>query len=91
MEENLKLVQDILSRAIQITVTQKQDVSWEFYALSKTLSISIAFNGECELGLVKTYSVKVEDTKCLEMIQKELMHIQINDMDCNLDDDFLGD
>ena len=91
MDKNYEIIQDILFRAMQITVTQKQDVSWAFYPLSKTLSISISFNGKCERGLVKTYSVKVEDTECLEMIRKELDIIQINDVDCSLEeDDFLG-
>ncbi|NFF78357.1 hypothetical protein [Clostridium sporogenes] len=87
MDKNYEIIQDILTKAIQITVTQKQDVSWEFYPLSKVLSISISFNGKCSKGLVKTYGVKVEDTECLKIIQKELMSIQAN----NLEDDFLGD
>ncbi|MBO0569973.1 hypothetical protein [Clostridium botulinum] len=84
MDKNYEIIQDILFRAIQITVTQKQNVSWEFYPLSKTLRISIpSLNG----SLVKTYGVKVEDTECLKIIQKELMGIQAK----NLEDDFLGD
>ncbi|AUN11226.1 hypothetical protein [Clostridium botulinum] len=84
MDKNYEIIQDILTRAIEITVTQKQDVSWEFYPLTKTLKISIPFN---DGTLVKTYRVKVEDTECLKIIQKELMNIQTN----NLEDDFLGD
>jgi hypothetical protein len=89
MDKNYEMIQDILSRAIQITVTQKQDVSWQFYPLIKTLAISISFNGESEQGLKKTYSVKVEDTKCLEMVQQELMNLQLIEMYTNLDEDFL--
>ncbi|ACO83663.1 hypothetical protein [Clostridium botulinum] len=84
MDKNYEIIKDILTRAIEITVTQKQDVSWEFYPLTKTLKISIPFN---DGTLVKTYGVKVEDTECLKIIQKELMNIQTN----NLEDDFLGD
>lgn len=86
MDKNYEIIQDILFRAIQITVNQKQDVSWEFFSLSKTLSISISFNGECKEGLVKTYSVKVEDVECLKIIQDELINLQYE----NLDDEFLG-
>ncbi|ABS40470.1 hypothetical protein [Clostridium botulinum] len=84
MDKNYEIIQDILFRAIQITVTQKHDVSWEFYPLTRTLRISIPFNNG---SLIKTYGVKVEDTECLKIIQKELMGIQTN----NLEDDFLGD
>ncbi len=84
MDKNYEIIQDILTRAIQITVSQKQDVSWEFYPLTRTLRISIPFN---DGTLVKTYGVKIEDTECLKIIQKELMNIQTN----NLEDDFLGD
>lgn len=84
MDKNYEIIQDILTKAIQITVTQKQDVSWEFYPLTKTLRISIPFN---DGSLIKTYGVKVEDIECLKIIQKELMGIQAN----NLEDDFLGD
>ncbi|KRU24038.1 hypothetical protein VT91_36870 [Clostridium sporogenes] len=84
MDKNYEIIQDILFRTIQITVTQKQDVSWEFYPLTRTLRISIPFN---DGTLVKTYGVKVEDTECLKIIQKELMGIQAS----NLEDDFLGD
>lgn len=91
MDKNYEIIQDILSRAIQITVNQKKDVSWEFYPLSKVLSISISFDGKYDGGLIKRYSVKVEDTECLEMIQKELMLIQSNNMEIKLEDDFLGD
>ncbi|EJO5349347.1 hypothetical protein NRP93_003519 [Clostridium botulinum] len=84
MDKNYEIIQDILTKSIQITVIQKQDVSWEFYPLTKTLRISIpSLNG----SLVKTYGVKVEDTECLKIIQKELMSTQAN----NLEDDFLGD
>ncbi|NFC86281.1 hypothetical protein EXN13_00915 [Clostridium botulinum] len=83
MDKNYEIIQDILTRAIQITVNQKQDVSWEFYPLTRTLRISIPFN---DGTLVKTYGVKVEDTQCLKIIQRELMGIQAS----NLEDDFLG-
>lgn len=93
MDKNYELLQDILSRAIQITVTQKQDVSWEFYPLTKHLRISIMVNGKTSMhksGLTKTWSVNVEDTEYLEIVQQELMNLQLNSMNLNLEEDFLG-
>jgi hypothetical protein len=88
MDKNYEIIQDILSRAIQITITQKQDVSWEFYTGTKTLVIRIKFGTKS--GLTKGYSINVEDTESLEIVQQELMNIQINDLDTNLENDFLG-
>lgn len=89
MDKNYEMIQDILSRAIQITVTQKQDVSWQFFTGIRTLAIRIKLGTKG--GLTKEYSIKVEDTEALEMVQQELINIQISDMNANLEDDFLGE
>ncbi|WP_102400179.1 hypothetical protein [Haloimpatiens massiliensis] len=83
MDKNIEIIKDILARAIQITVNQKQDVSWEFYPLTKTLRISTPLK---EIGLIKTYWVKVEDTGGLKAVQNELINLQCED----LNNDFLG-
>lgn len=83
MDKNIEIIKDILTRAIQITVSQKQDVSWEFYPLTKTLRISIPFK---KIGLIKTYGVKVEDIEGLKAVQNELVNLQCED----LNNDFLG-
>lgn len=84
MDKNIEIIKDILTRAIKITVNQKQDVSWEFYPLTKTLRISIPFK---EIELIKTYGVKVEDTEGLKAVQNELINLQNE----NLNNDFLGE
>lgn len=89
MDKNYEIIQDILARAIQITVTQKQDVSWQFYPGIRTLAIRIKLGTKG--GLTKEYSIKVEDTEALEIVQQELINIQLSEMDTNLEDDFLGE
>lgn len=91
MEKNLKLVQDIMLKAIKITTTQEQDVSFEFYPMTSTLSISIYFNGKCSNGLTKSWSVNVKESECLDEVLKDLNVIDETKEKAIVEDDFLGE
>jgi hypothetical protein len=85
MEENLKIVQDIMLKAIKITTTQKQDVSFEFLPLTTNLAISIYFKGKSSRnGLTKSWSIDVKESDLLVEVLKDLQSIEI------IEDDFLG-
>lgn len=85
MEANLHIIQSIMIKAIKITTTQKQDVSFEFYPMTSVLVVSICFNGKSSNGLTKTWGVNIRDTECLGEVMKDL-----NDIDETLEGDFLG-
>ncbi|MBZ9633040.1 hypothetical protein [Clostridium sp. FP1] len=90
MKENLKLVQDIMLKAIKITTTQNQDVSFEFFPLLGVLAIAIHFQGECSRGLTKSWSVNVKEPGCLDEVLQDLIAIEETKDTSNVQDDFLG-
>lgn len=91
MDENLKLVQEIMLKAIKVTTTQKQDVSFEFYPLTGTLTIAIYFKGKCGAGLTKTWNVNVKDPGYLDEVLKDLNSMDEDTKEAVNDDDFLGE
>ncbi|MGH4125629.1 MAG: hypothetical protein ACREV6_22180 [Clostridium sp.] len=90
MKGNLKLVQDIMLRAIEITTTQNQDVSFEFFPLSGVLTIAIYFQGKCVNGLTKSWSVNVKEHGCLDEVLKDLSAIEETKEPGIVEDEFLG-
>lgn len=85
MEDNLKLLQDIMVKAIKITTTQKQKVAFEFFPGIKVLSISIIV-GQCNCNeLRRSWSVDVTKTELLQEILEDLKNLEEKQLD-----DFLG-
>lgn len=85
MDKNMQLVQDIMIQAIKINNTQKPDVRFEFFPLTKVLRIDIYINGKCGDGLTKSWSVKTTDTDSLKEVLNDL-----NAIDKAIEEDFLG-
>ena len=89
MDENIELVQDIMVQAIRINNTQKPDVRFEFFPLTKVFRIDIYVNGKCGDGLTKSWSVKTTDIDSLKEVLKDLKAIDETE-DKAVEEDFLG-
>jgi hypothetical protein len=89
MDENIQLVQDIMLQAIKINNTQKPDIRFEFFPLTKVLRIDIYINGKCGDGLTKSWSVKTTDVSSLNEVIKDLNAIDETE-DKEIEEDFLG-
>ena len=85
MNNNTTLILEIMTQAIKINNTQKQNIHFEFYPLTKVLSIDIYFNGKSGKGLTKTWSVDTTQDEYLKEVKKDLDLI-----DETIEDDFLG-
>lgn len=90
MEENIQLVQDIMVQAIKINNTQKPDVRFDFYPLTKVLRIDIYINGKTGDGLTKSWSVRTTDIDSLKEVLKDLNAIDETKNQAVEEDDFLG-
>lgn len=90
MGENMQLVQDIMVQAININNTQKPDVRFEFYPLTKVLRIDIYINGKSGDGLTKSWSVRTTDIDSLKEVLKDLTAIDETKNEAVEEDDFLG-
>lgn len=89
MDENMQLVQDIMLQAININNTQKPDIHFDFYPLTKALIIDLYINGKCGDGLTKTWRVKTTDVDSLKEVLKDLNAIDETKNQV-IEDDFLG-
>lgn len=89
MDKNLQLVQDIMVQAIKINNTQKPDVRFDFYPLTKVLRIDIYINGKTGDGLTKSWSVRTTDTDSLNEVLKDLNAIDETKNQA-VEEDFLG-
>lgn len=89
MDENIQLVQDIMIQAIKINNTQKPDVRFDFYPLTKVLRIDIYINGKSGDGLTKSWSVRTTDIDSLKEVLKDLKAIDETE-DKAVEEDFLG-
>jgi hypothetical protein len=93
MEENLKIIQEIMSKGIQINndVENKAQIRFEFYPSTKVFHIDIYVNGKCNNGLTKSWSVNTTDKESLEIVRKDLFELELPKSETQLDNDFLGD
>lgn len=90
MDENIQLVQDIMIRAIKINNTQKPDVYFEFYPLTKILKVELHINGKYGDGLTKSWSVRTTDIDSLNEVLKDLNAIDKTEDKVIEEEDFLG-
>lgn len=93
MEENLKIIQEIMLNAIRINndVQLNANTRFEFYPLTKVFSIDIYVNGKSSEGLTKSWKVNTTDKECLEIVKKDLENLELSRIEVLKEDDFLGD
>lgn len=93
MDENLKIIQEIMYKGIQINndVENKAQVRFEFYPSTKVFHIDIYVNGKSTNGLTKSWSVDTTNGESLEIVRKDLIELELPKSETQLDNDFLGD
>ena len=87
MEENLKIIQEIMLRAIQVNQQQNMSVEFDFHSASNKFTISICTNPNPTFNdeLTRRWWVSVKNTKMLKEVLKEIKSLEIPI------EDFLGD
>jgi len=94
MNKNLEIIKAIMTEAIKIDVTGKQDVEVNYHSASKKLTISVctdADNPTFNDGLTRSWHVSVKNTELLNAVLQELQNIEVPEEDSNKEvKDFLG-
>lgn len=95
MDENLEIIKAIMTEAIKIDVTGKQDIEVNYHSASKKLTISVctdAANPTFNDGLTRSWHVSVKNTELLNAVLKELQNIEAPTQDIVKEEvkDFLG-
>ncbi|MFR1378868.1 MAG: hypothetical protein ACLSTJ_07910 [Clostridium neonatale] len=87
MEENLKIIQEIMLRAIQVNQQQNMSVEFDFHSASNKLTISICTNPNPTFNdeLTRRWWVSVKNTEMLKEVLKEIKSLETPI------EDFLGD
>lgn len=88
MQENLKIIQDIIGLSIKISQTQNMPIRCEYHSASSKLSVSICTEGNPTFndGLTRSWWVSVKNTEMLKTVLEELKALDKSDDE----DDFLG-
>lgn len=91
IEENLKIVQQIMIEAIRLNVTGKQETRFSYYNASGKLEISLAYSGNAAFydGLTRTWNVSIRNKELLNAVLEELKSLQ-PPLEDQVEDDFLG-
>jgi len=89
MEENLKIVQEIIVLVIKLDQSQNLAIEAEYHSASSKLTVSVCTNRNTTFndGLTRKWWVSVKNKELLETVLKELRALD-NPI---VDDDFLGD
>lgn len=94
MNENLEIIKAIMTEAIKIDVTGKQDIEVNYHSGSKKLTISVctdAANPTFNDGLTRSWHVSVKNTELLKAVLKELQNIEVPAEESSKEvNDFLG-
>lgn len=95
MNENLEIIKAIMTEAIKLDVTGKQDIEFNYHSASKKITISIctdAANPTFNDGLTRSWHVSVKNTELLKAVLKELQNIEVPSEDIVKEEvnDFLG-
>ncbi|NRT88132.1 hypothetical protein [Clostridium beijerinckii] len=88
MEENLKIIQEILILTIKLDQSQNLAIEAEYHSASSKLTISVCSDRNTTFndGLTRKWWVSVKNKELLETVLKELKSLE-NPIE---DDDFLG-
>ncbi|KOF56642.1 MULTISPECIES: hypothetical protein [Clostridium] len=94
MNENLEIIKAIMTEAIKIDITGKQDIEFNYHSASKKLTISVctdATNPTFNDGLTRSWHVSVKNTELLKAVLKELQNIEVPAEESSKEvNDFLG-
>lgn len=94
MNKNLEIIKAIMTEAIKIDVTGKQDIEFNYHSASKKITISVctdAANPTFNDGLTRSWRVSVKNTELLNAVLKELQNIEVPAEDpAKKVNDFLG-
>lgn len=86
LDENLKIIQQIFCKAIEIDNNCDSSITVEYYSASKKIRVNIEYQGNSMFydGLTRSWSVSVNNTELLKIVLEDIERIQNNP-----EDDFL--
>lgn len=89
MEENFRIIQEIMILAIKLDQTQELTIGAEYHSASSKLTISVCTDRNTTFndGLTRNWWVSVKNTELLRTVLKELKSLE-NPIE---ESDFLGD
>lgn len=87
MEENLKIIQEIMMLGIKLNQQRRMSIEFDFHSASNKLTISICTNPNPTFNdeLIRRWWVSVKNTEMLKAVLKEIKNLEIPI------EDFLGD
>lgn len=86
LDENLKIIQQIFCKAIEVDNNCNSNITVEYYTASKKISVNIEYQGNSNFydGLTRSWRVSVNNTELLKVVLEDIERIQNNP-----EDDFL--
>lgn len=88
MEENLKVIQEIMLLCIKLDHEQQTPIEFNYHSASSKLTVSICTNPNPTFNdeLTRKWWVSVKNIEMLKAVLEELKRLEIP-----MDEDFLGD
>lgn len=87
MKENLSIIQEIISLAVDISTNQNEVVEFQFYPRTHVLQVSIEMSTREDMHtteLTKSFKVNTSNSRALQVVLEELKTIKTS-----TDDEFL--